>query len=181
VVKTDRLIVQVVQQCPYDNEGKKNMVTQAIKRWLQKMFAWWPWKRSPETDYMHPLSAMQQGASSESILRTTVDGSVSQPGAASIAVGHAGEAAPPESNRSTLEERSGPFVPPSKPEEKRATSLETGPLTSASNAAGADARETPAPTFEQQLSYLRYLVRQGIVNEGFERGKEPEQYKRYGR
>jgi hypothetical protein len=35
-----------------------------------------------------------------------------------------------------------------------------------------------APTPEQQLEFLHYLVKRGIVNEGFEEGKIPEQYRR---
>jgi len=35
-----------------------------------------------------------------------------------------------------------------------------------------------APTPEQQLEFLHYLVKRGIVNEGFEEGKIPEQYRK---
>lgn len=159
------------------------MVTQAIKHWLQNLFAWWPWKRSSQTDYAHPISAVSKGAASESILRTTVDGSVSQPGATSVAVEHAEGTAPPETSRPTPDERSGSLVPPITSEEKLTpTNVDkTTSPNSAESAAKAEHKETPAPTFEQQLAYLRYLVRQGVVNEGFEAGKEPEQYKHYGK
>lgn len=161
------------------------MVTQAIKRWLQSLFAWWPWKRSPETDYAHPIGAVSKGAASESILRTTVDGSVSQPGATSVAVEHADGTALPETSRSTPNERPGSFVPPIASEEKQTTPFSTpanaDKAATPGDSAEAEHKETPAPTFEQQLAYLRYLVRQGVVNEGFEHGKEPEQYKRYGK
>ncbi len=159
------------------------MVTQAIKRWLQSLFAWWPWKRSPETDYAHPISAVSKGAASESILRTTVDGSVSQPGATSVAVEHADGTAPPETSRSTPNERPGSFVPPIASEDKPTTPSLTPANADKAASPGSpiEHKEIPAPTFEQQLAYLRYLVRQGVINEGFEQGKEPEQYKHYGK
>ncbi len=36
-----------------------------------------------------------------------------------------------------------------------------------------------APTPDQQLDFLLYLVKRGIVNEGFPEGQVPEQYKRH--
>jgi hypothetical protein len=36
----------------------------------------------------------------------------------------------------------------------------------------------PAPTFEQQLAFLQYLVKRGILNEGFPEGQIPKQYRR---
>jgi hypothetical protein len=34
----------------------------------------------------------------------------------------------------------------------------------------------PPPTPEQKLEFLHYLVRRGIVNEGFTEGRIPKQY-----
>lgn len=34
------------------------------------------------------------------------------------------------------------------------------------------------PTSEQQMGFLRYLINRGLVNEGFEEGKVPEQYRK---
>jgi hypothetical protein len=36
----------------------------------------------------------------------------------------------------------------------------------------------PAPTREQKLEFLHYLVKRGIVNEGFAEGQVPEQYRK---
>ena len=36
----------------------------------------------------------------------------------------------------------------------------------------------PSPTFEQQLAFLQYLVKRGMVNEGFSEGQVPKQYRR---
>ncbi len=36
----------------------------------------------------------------------------------------------------------------------------------------------PLSSTEQHLAFLHYLVQRGIVNEGFEEGQEPEQYRR---
>jgi len=34
------------------------------------------------------------------------------------------------------------------------------------------------PASQQQMAFLRYLVSHGLVNEGFEEGQVPEQYRR---
>ena len=34
----------------------------------------------------------------------------------------------------------------------------------------------PSPKQEQQLEFLRYLVQQGVINEGFAEGQVPTQY-----
>ncbi len=162
---------------PKTTRAKRNMVTQAIKRWLQNLFAWWPWKRYPETDYAHPQNMMNMGATQESILRTTVDGSITQPGTTSVAVEHAEGTDPTETNWATTEEHLE-RVMPSLPEDMNAafsSSVEPGKKPPQSEGAIEDA---PPPTIEQQLEFLRYLVRRGVVNEGFERGNEPDQYKK---
>jgi len=57
------------------------------------------------------------------------------------------------------------------------------PLASAENASsappGAHAEFAPAlkPTPEQQLDFLNYLVKRGLVNEGFTEGRVPQQYR----
>jgi hypothetical protein len=48
-----------------------------------------------------------------------------------------------------------------------------GPVT----ASPANIQPIPA-TPEQRLDFLRYLVQRGIVNEGFEQGRAPEQYRK---
>lgn len=147
------------------------MVTQAIKRWLQNLFAWWPWKRSPQSGYAHPVSVMSKGVAQEPMLRTTVEGSIAQPGATSVAVEHADGAASPEQHLSTTEEQAEHFISPPILE-NQSTHPPTPSQTEKTTTEGA----TPSP--EQQLEFLRYLVQRGLVNEGFERGKEPGQYKK---
>jgi hypothetical protein len=34
------------------------------------------------------------------------------------------------------------------------------------------------PTPEQQMAFLQYLIHRGLINEGFEDGKIPEQYRK---
>ena len=41
-----------------------------------------------------------------------------------------------------------------------------------------DPPPAPPPTPEQKLDFLHYLVKRGIVNEGFAEGRVPEQYKK---
>jgi len=39
-----------------------------------------------------------------------------------------------------------------------------------------DSGQMPSSEHEQQLEFLRYLVQQGVVNEGFAEGQVPTQY-----
>src|SRR5438309_2047830 len=64
------------------------MISQAIKGWLQKLFAWWPWKHTPASNYTHPVSSINKSIVQDASMYTTVDGTVSQPGSRSVAVDH---------------------------------------------------------------------------------------------
>lgn len=164
------------------------MISQAIKRWLRKLFAWWS-GTEPEADYAHAVSIVNKSATQESSLRTFVDGSTSQPGITSIAVEHAEDAILSETNRPLPlpEERSEhPVTPPSPPAPPQlaASTEQSNASRTMSTEAGKEpiavSREDHSPTHPtttQQLEFLRYLVRRGLVNEGFATGQEPEQYK----
>jgi len=56
-----------------------DMITQGIKRWLYKLFAWWPWKQTPETSYQQAVSNLNMSMAQETMARI-VDGSLPQPG-----------------------------------------------------------------------------------------------------
>ncbi len=149
-------------------EGK--MLMQAIKHWLEKMFAWWPWRLPAKAENPPTLSTLNKGGAQNAALlsRTPVDEIAPKP-----------EVAP---CRSTTEEwpehaetpsfPSSPAPLPTPPLEKaRETLANTGETSSAS---GASSAATP----EQHLAFLHYLVKRGIVNEGFAEDKIPQQYKK---
>ncbi len=152
------------------------MITQAIKQWLSKLFAWWPWKRSPVTGYTQAASNLNTGVTQEPMLRSTVDGPLPQTGTTSVAVEQGRDAEIPESSRPTTEERPEQVVssypplteenasPHNPPEARKETSKAKVPL--------------PSSTPEQKLAFLHYLVKRGIVNEGFSEDQVPRQYKR---
>jgi hypothetical protein len=158
------------------------MFAESITRWLHKLFAWWPWKRSPESDYAHSPKTLNMGATQEPLLRTTVDGPVPQSGATSVVVEHTEAKPPSELNRPTAEERpervvSSPAQPPqSSPASKERADMSRPPPVEATQEGSLAAGTVPPPTPEQKLEFLRYLVRRGIVNEGFAAGQVPEQY-----
>ncbi|HLI87134.1 MAG TPA: hypothetical protein VKV37_00515 [Ktedonobacteraceae bacterium] len=154
------------------------MITQTIKRWLSKLFAWWPWGRSRASGYSHLIGNLNAGIASEGAWRATRSGPLPQPGTTSVAVEHEQSEIPPEANRPTGEER-----PDHPPQQSPAVSEEhTTSRHAAANSAGAakevaaHRRGTPAPTPEQQLRFLQYLVRRGLINEGFAEGQVPYQY-----
>jgi hypothetical protein len=134
------------------------MITQAIKRWLRNMFAWWPWKYTPPETYKQANTVPPgMNTSQEGISRSAVEGSIAQ---ASITP-----------RLSTIEERPEHPILPQKP----ATNDLTGTPSSSSLKSPTDSAAEPgnsnafpAPTPQQRLEFLRYLVERGIVNEGSE-------------
>jgi len=152
------------------------MITQTIKRWLNRLFAWWPWKRSPETSYAQAISNMNSGVTQESTLRNTVDGPLPQTGSTSVAVEQGRDEDIPESSRPTTEERpeqilsSHPLLAEETPDPLLPTDKEKKPST-------VDA-PPPSPTSEQKLAFLQYLVKRGTINEGFSEEQIPRQYKK---
>ncbi|MBV8696110.1 MAG: hypothetical protein JO125_10500 [Chloroflexi bacterium] len=148
------------------------MIIQKVKRWLQEMLAWWPWRQAPKVDYTSVVTPMNKGATQEWIVRsTTTEISTPPPGSSSIAVEHAENEASPEPNRSGANEekpeRSVPF---------RSPVIEEPPSPPPTKKVPVKAQETPPPTYEQRLEFMRYLVKRGLVNEGFEETQKPRQY-----
>jgi hypothetical protein len=150
------------------------MITQGIKRWLYKLFAWWPWQRTPESNYTQAVSNLNMGMTQEAMVRT-VDGPVPQTGITSVVVEHVREGESPELAPSTQEER--PEQP--KQENPSLSTNEQKPQTEDHRTSEQQSEEKDAPTPEQKLTFLKYLVGKGQINEGFEEGQIPEQYKRF--
>ncbi|HZU65793.1 MAG TPA: hypothetical protein VFA09_00820 [Ktedonobacteraceae bacterium] len=164
------------------------MITQAIKNWLRGLFAWWPWKKSPQITYTPAISPLNKGLSQGSASRSAIDGFAPQAGITprlSTVEEWPERVVQPQTyfpDASTHPERPLlPAPPPSpsneQPEKKQAGDHKDTPLHESPPAAKEPARPIP-PTPEQQLEFLQYLVKRGIVNEGFDEGKEPEQYRR---
>src|ERR1700730_2636462 len=54
------------------------MITQAIKRWLRNVFAWWPWKHASPEVYRQASGPLGMNTSQEGISRSTVEGTTFQ-------------------------------------------------------------------------------------------------------
>ena len=167
------------------------MLTQAIRRWLNKLFGWWPWKNPSEPEYAHAGSPLNKSITQEPVLRSTSDGTPPQAGtgAAPQIVGQ-GETScstidewpesimqlpPTHIEKSELPSLSLPTTPPI---ETTTTSPENMPTAKGKGETPFPDTPPPTPTPEQQLQFLHYLVKRGIVNEGFAEGQVPEQYKK---
>jgi hypothetical protein len=175
------------------------MVAQAIRNWLGRLFSWWPWKQPAEIEHTHVASPLNKGTTQEAISRSAIDGTASHsqqgivPRLSTIDEW-------PERFVKPVSPPPQPLLPPPASSELPDTPFPS-PLTSpvdkgkegsinwtsidkATDIFSSDVPSTPAPisggvpTFEQQLEVLPYLIRRGIVNEGFEEGKVPEQYRR---
>ncbi|MHB8600439.1 MAG: hypothetical protein ACYDER_26980 [Ktedonobacteraceae bacterium] len=171
------------------------MITQAIKRWLDKLFAWWPWKTAPETDFVPVTTPIHRGVTQNfrdahnadnAISWSTTEGFAPQSGVTPLIFGQS------ETTRSTIGEwpervaQSSPFanekteppssLPPANPPAEQKINNSTSNTSIEAPAIFSDVPPTPTP--EQQLEFLAYLVRRGLVNEGFPEGHVPEQYRK---
>jgi len=148
------------------------MITQGIKRWLYKLFAWWPWKQTPETSYQQAVSNLNMSMAQETMARI-VDGSLPQPGSITSVVVEQEKNTPYSTNEGLPDQ----LV-------EQGTPLSTDELISQKHNQPIHAPQDPptdtqvAATQEQKLAFLRYLVQKGQVNEGFEKGQTPEQYRK---
>ncbi len=154
------------------------MITQAIKQWLHKLFAWWPWQPSTKTEYLHTTGSLNQGTAQEMTARSTIDGVAPRRSTIEEWPERIVQPSPP-----LLEERAEstfPSLPP--PPTEKVKEVRIGEA-SASSISPTDAQSLSprqgdrVPRAERQLEFLRYLVKRGIVNEGFAEGTVPDQYK----
>jgi hypothetical protein len=134
------------------------MITQAIKRWLRNVFAWWPWKHTAPVAYRQASGPLGMNTSQEGISLSAVEGTTPQ---ASITP-----------RLSTIEERTiSAHIPatndmaetPIPPSLRSPVDISTEP---GKDDASPAVPSTPTP--QQRLEFLRYLVKRGIVNEGSE-------------
>jgi hypothetical protein len=136
--------------------------TQTIKNWLHQMFAWWPWKPSTQIEYSHLANPLNKGTTQETLSRSTIDGVAPQAGIIP--------------RLSTIEEWPEKDVQADFPAGNEFT--ETSPASSISP--GEPTKESITsidgtlkvgqafPSPQQRLEFLQYLIKRGIVNEGFE-------------
>jgi hypothetical protein len=154
------------------------MITQAFKRWLHTLFEWLSGKQVAKAETAGP--PFNPGLTSEQMARTALDGVTPPSGVAPLFLGQG------ETSCSTLEERPDRMLqpPPLLPVENGAAAAALPAETSHVEAprARVGERDVPptAPTPQQKLAFLHYLVERGIVNEGFIEGQVPGQYRRRG-
>ncbi|QBD79599.1 hypothetical protein EPA93_27930 [Ktedonosporobacter rubrisoli] len=153
------------------------MITQTIKRWLDKLFAWWPWKQSSPTSYARPVSNLNTGLAQETIWHTLPEGPFPQLGIMSIAVEQEKDEGIYHTNRPEPDELPESYGQPVSP----VTTEHSNPAQQPP-AQTTEQKEThPSPTPEQHFAFLLYLVEHGHINEGFADGQVPEQYRKLHR
>jgi hypothetical protein len=140
------------------------MITQEIKRWLYKLFSWWPWRQSSASLPAQPVSNLNRSTSQDTLLRTA-DGTIPptlQSGIASIVAEQSIEGTPPDSHSEYLVSPGSPLSPEdllSQPDISPPTHPSLPPLSDVTL------------TFEQKLSFIKFLVDKGYINEGFDHEK----------
>src|SRR5438270_591296 len=142
------------------------MITQAIKGWLRRMFAWWPWKQSSSITYSHAVSPLSKGFSQEPASRSTIDGIAPQAGItprlSTIEEWPERVDQPQPYFPETGEHAERPLLPlpPSAPPPPAELIEEKQGTDTAESVAGArESAHMQPPAPEQQLEFLQYLVR----------------------
>lgn len=153
------------------------MITQTLKRWLNKLFAWWPWGQSNRMSYSRAANSLNRGMTQELVWRTSVDGYVPQPGITSVVVEQGGDDTTSEIHQYSTDEGSEHISQSFQPTEVSPSSIpqNNGTQELPSSFSG-DATQSSSDE-EQHLTFLYYLVKRGVYNEGFTEGQEPEQYR----
>lgn len=158
------------------------MITQAIKHWMSKLFAWWPWRRSSDTSYVQTVSNLKRNAAQEALWRAVADGPGPQSSVTSVAIEQGRSETSPSTERPVIDEHAEQAAQSSPPpiEENALSAQPQSPSKELpqGSAPSAEDNPTPSPTFEQRLIFLRHLVKRGVINEGFAEGKVPDQYKK---
>jgi hypothetical protein len=131
-------------------EGKTMTVAQSLKNWLRKLFAWWPGKRSAAAENLSYANSLSHHSPREISAWSNREGSVSA-------------YYPYDGRMSPIEN-----MPPARQFDLAALPTPIMPRSEALTDGG-----ELTPSTRQRLEFLRYLVQQGIVNEGFDDTSPP--------
>jgi hypothetical protein len=137
-------------------------LTQVITNWFHKMFAWWPWRQSTQLEYAPHSSSLNKGTTQESKSKSVHESATPQTGNT-----------PRLSTMQEWPERIVQTDVPAKdsfPETHTSGLLENGePIEKPTASASGNATDMQvSPSMQQRLEFLQYLVKRGIVNEGFD-------------
>ena len=137
-------------------------LTHAIKNWLHKMFAWWPWKQSTQIEYSPFANSINKGTTQETLSQSMTDSIAPQTGIV-----------PRLSTIKEWPERVVQTDITAKNELTETSSLASSGDGEPMKKSATPADETPAgvqtsPSTQQRLEFLQYLIKRGIVNEGVE-------------
>jgi hypothetical protein len=139
-------------------------LTQTIKNWLHKMFAWWPWKQSTQFEYSNAANPLNKGIIQDTLSRSTIDGIAPQAGIAPrlSTIEEWPERVVQSDSTTENSFAETPSVSPAPSGDGEAIEI------SRSRADGIFAEAQTSPSPQQRLEFLRYLIKRGIVNEGTE-------------
>jgi len=174
------------------------MLTQGIRRWLSKLFGRWPWKKTTEQEQARLERSLNKGVAQESMLWSASDGATPHSGVGPLFLGQnessqtslstidewperVVQSSPPSqlpSPSPAIDKADLPQPPTLQPPQSIDSSVSAVEGDSANAELVFDSPPAPPPTPEQKLDFLHYLVKRGIVNEGFAEGRVPEQYKK---
>ncbi|WP_201364302.1 hypothetical protein [Dictyobacter formicarum] len=157
------------------------MIMQTFRRWLNKLFGWWPWKNSTTIDQVQPASSAGWSTFPETTWRSSINKTESatpQTGNTSIAIEQGTDNTHPDVQSIRHDLPADTSIQAPSPTTNNSDFL--APLPILSNKKPDDTTKLPtrdSTDTESHLLFLRYLVQNGIVNEGFKEGQIPKQYR----
>jgi hypothetical protein len=139
-------------------------LTQTIKNWLHNMFAWWPWKQSTQIEYSQVANQLNKGTTPETLSRSTIDGIAPQTGITPrLSTIEEWPERVVQSDFTTADEfAETPSLSPAPNADREPVKEPQVPVD------GSFAAAQTAPSTQQRLEFLQYLIKRGIVNEGVE-------------
>jgi hypothetical protein len=153
------------------------MIKQTIKAWLHKLFAWWPWKRASTPEYAQATRPVSKSITQEQMWRAALEGPMPQSGIRSVVVEHQTGPNSLELPQSLVsDDFSERMSLPTKHDEQTTLPRPLPGMTEKNTNILPENVPMLSSKYEQQLEFLRYLVQQGVVNEGFAEGQVPTQY-----
>ncbi|GCE18993.1 hypothetical protein [Dictyobacter kobayashii] len=161
------------------------MITQTLKRWLNQLFAWWPWKGATTTNQVQPTSRVSWSPAPEATWYANaheIESATPQVGNASIALEQDMDATHQDTRPAEHDQTADP------PSQTQSTTISNNvflnrpPILSTKKPVdtvtlSAQKNNHDSTDAESHLLFLHYLVQQGIFNEGFKEEQIPEQYR----
>ncbi|WP_126596120.1 hypothetical protein [Dictyobacter aurantiacus] len=145
---------------------------QTFKRWLNRLFSWWPWRSTATVNRVQASDSRAWSAVPEAAWYTSINGAEavnSQSNNTTIAIEH-------DLNAPSIEHPMAADAGIPSPDESNFFG-QPSILSAQQSVVASEQPAQDSTDAENHLLFLRYLIQHGILNEGFKEGQVPKQYR----